>query len=238
MDDLHEREIGVDPVDAYEVEAERMADRFVSHPMPDTKPGEHVQAGITRSPVAVQLFSKGTAVSYARKWALGTNPAYGDRFDNDCTNFVSQTMEAGGWSQIVGADRCDDRKKDSVWWFKRDGCPRRILSNIHASHTWGGADNFFRFLKVSGRGTSVSNVSDLEEGDVLQRDHGDGTIHHTTVVTRRGDADAEIGGSTTRIRQMWLSYHTNDNLDRPFWGKGGFHETSEPGWKYHGWKIS
>ena len=45
-----------------------------------------------------------------------------------------------------------------------------------------------------------------------------------------------VGGKS--INQVWLSYHTNDTLDRPFFGPGGFHETTAPGWKYHGWIIT
>ena len=44
-------------------------------------------------------FDREAAAAYARKWATGTNPNY-PRFDNDCTNFVSQVMLAGGWPML------------------------------------------------------------------------------------------------------------------------------------------
>jgi hypothetical protein len=42
-------------------------------------------------------YDRESAVQYARRWALGRNPAYYD-FENiggDCTNFVSQCLYAG-----------------------------------------------------------------------------------------------------------------------------------------------
>ena len=42
-------------------------------------------------------YNRDAAVAYARKWALGRNPAYYDFQDvgGDCTNFASQCIYAG-----------------------------------------------------------------------------------------------------------------------------------------------
>lgn len=219
--------------DRYEREAEAVADR-VSLGIPSSRAGEpNLSSAPSADVIAVQCFSGSSAASYARSWATKTNPAY-LRFGDDCTNFISQAMEAGGWSYLFGSDVCDDRKKDSVWWFKKDGCERTFLPNVNASFTWGGAHNFYHFAGGSGRATAAANVTDLEEGDVLQRDHGDGHIHHSMVVTKKG-VDT-IDGKPNMI-QIWLSYHTNDTLDRKFWGAGNILDTTPDGWKYFGWKI-
>jgi hypothetical protein len=221
-----------EPGDIYEQEAEQTADRVAARPEAPIKQSM-APAGAPAEIGAVQMFSRSNAVSYAKLWAKATNPLYGRFPDNDCTSFVSQAMQAGGWSFLWGSDVCDDRKKDSVWWFKADGCTRWWRSNVNASHTWGGAENFRQFVNSSGRGTPAANVYDLEPGDVLQRDHGDGTIHHSMVVTGKGTDT--VGG--TNIVQLLVSYHTNDTLDRKFWGPGGFHETTTSGWNYFAWKI-
>jgi hypothetical protein len=185
----------------------------------------------------IQLFTGSAAASYARTWASSTNPAYG-RFSNDCTNFVSQAMEAGGWSMITGSSYCDDRKKDSVWWFNPGGCTYTAcpwswcptVKSVNASYTWGGAQNFFDFVRTSGRGTAASKVRDLDVGDVLQMDFsGGGHIGHTMIVTNKTSSN------------LYLSYHTSDHLDEPFWPEGTktgiLGRNPDPPTKYYGWKM-
>jgi hypothetical protein len=224
------------PGDSYEQEAAQMANRFTARRTAASPVSTAVAA--RGDGIAVQLFSGSSAATYAKTWALKDNPAYAmsdgsPRFGDDCTNFVSQSMEAGGWTYQWGSGACADRKADSVWWFTRRGCKRPIISDIDASFTWGGADNFKRFLSGSGRGAAAAHVYDLEPGDVLQRDHGDGVMHHSMVVTSKGTDT--VGG--TLINQIWVSYHTNDTLERNFWGPGGFHVTTKSGWNYWAWKI-
>jgi hypothetical protein len=220
-----------EPGDVYEQEAERMADRISAKPDFVAERKSATAGGASAG--ALQLFSGTAAAAYAKKWALSTNPTY-LRFDDDCTNFVSQSMKAGGWTYIFGSDVCDERKSDSVWWFEKDKCYRPVISNVHASFTWGGAQNFFKFVSGSGRATGPGGkISDLEPGDVLQRDHGDGKMHHSMVVTKKGTTT--IDGND--IVQIWLSYHTNDTEDRAFWGPKGILEDTTPGWKYFAWKI-
>jgi hypothetical protein len=222
--------------DQYEVEADHVAERINQtwptqaptaaprpiHAMPLPAPPV-----INRS--AIQLFSGSAAAAYAKKWATSTNSAYG-RFDNDCTNFASQAMEAGGWGMIFGSNICDKRKDDDVWWYLKDGCSRWYWSNVDASYTWGGAENFYQFMKTSGRGTAASRVMDLGEGDVLQMDfNGTGHRGHTMVVTKK---------TTTNL---FLSYHTSDHLDEPFYADGAnpgiLARYPDPPTKYYAWKI-
>ena len=228
--------------DEYEREADRKADEILSqkHPAmsraihPDSQPSEAPPGCVKSNGRAIQLFSGSAAAGYARKWALSTNSAYG-RFGNDCTNFASQSMEAGGWSMLTGS-YCDDRKKDSVWWFKPGGCTYGLcpwswcpdVKTINASYTWGGAHNFFNFIIASGRGTSATKVSDLVEGDVLQMDFGGrGQIGHTMVATKKTPTN------------LYFSYHTSDHLDEPFWPDGskkGILDRNKTA-TYYGWRI-
>ena len=43
-------------------------------------------------------YNREAAVAYAKKWALGRNPAYKDYelLGGDCTNYISQSLHAGG----------------------------------------------------------------------------------------------------------------------------------------------
>lgn len=222
--------------DQYEVEADHVAERInqtwltqatAAAPRPTRATPLPTPPVINRS--AIQLFSGSKAAAYAKKWATSTNPAYG-RFDNDCTNFASQAMEAGGWTMLFGSDICDKRKDDDVWWYLKDGCSRWYWSNVDASYTWGGAENFFQFVKTSGRATAATRVMDLGEGDVLQMDfHGTGHRGHTMVVTRK------------TATNLFLSYHTSDHLDEPFYADGTnpgiYSRYPDPPTKYYAWKM-
>ncbi|MEM6469865.1 MAG: amidase domain-containing protein [Planctomycetota bacterium] len=138
-------------------------------------------------------FDHGKAAAYARKYALNYNTAY-HAFDNDCTNFVSQAMLAGGW-QMTGPREFRARQRDDVWWYGGAWFTR-------ASYTWGGAQNFYNFVRVSGRGYLVDDSERLSFGDVVQMRSG-GVVYHTMVVTGKEDGD------------LLLSYHTSDHLDEP-----------------------
>ena len=41
-------------------------------------------------------YDRDAAAAYADRWALGNNPRYWSSPDNDCANFVSQCLAAGG----------------------------------------------------------------------------------------------------------------------------------------------
>jgi hypothetical protein len=156
-------------------------------------------------------YSRSAAAAYARTWAMTDNPAYGRIEPNDCTNFVSQALLAGGWKMAGGS--CDDRKDNTAWWFKPMDCRwvggRPWTTQVKASFTWGGAQNLYWFMKESGRGADVSDPMDLEIGDVLQMDMGPGhynagRIGHSMIVTDKSATD------------LFLSYHEDHHLDEPW----------------------
>jgi hypothetical protein len=204
--------------DRYETEAEKNAERFVRGDQAELEGtgGASSSLGVVE---ALQLYSGSDASDYARKWALKTNPAY-PRDGNDCTNFVSQAVLAGGWTTVGGS--CDDRKSDSAWWYGDSQC---WYPYVHRSYTWGGAQNFYNFVNGSGRAAAAAKVSDLDVGDVLQVAHS-GHVGHSTIVTGKTAAN------------LLVSYHTNDTLDSPVWGPGGFLEKeSNPANTFFAWKL-
>ena len=230
--------------DRYEREADHSADRLISglqkagvpHTALPNASLAHRQLAPSNTSIgaAIQTYSGTAAASYATKWWSSTNSTYG-RFSNDCTNFVSQALLAGGWKMATGSSYCGNRKSNDVWWFKQDGCDRTWpIPNVNASHTWGGAQNFYQFVKASGRGSRAKSVSDLNVGDVLQADwDNNGNISHTMIVTKSTPTNT------------YLTYHTSDHLDEPFWADGrntgilGRNPTASKGGKsvYYGWKM-
>jgi hypothetical protein len=49
------------------------------------------------------IYDRAAAVAYADRWALGTNPVYWHSRTDDCANFVSQCVAAGGLRAFDGA---------------------------------------------------------------------------------------------------------------------------------------
>ncbi len=146
-------------------------------------------------------YNRSAAVTYAKTWALATNSVYG-RMGNDCTNFVSQALHAGGWP-MVGTRNFLDRAKNDQWWFGGS-----MLTQ--ASYTWGGAQNLYNFISRSGRGRVEfeagaechEKMSNIKLGDVVQMKDAGGHVYHTMMVTGLVVGD------------LLLSYHTSDHLDK------------------------
>lgn len=136
---------------------------------------------------ALGLFNKSAAAAYARQWARTNNPAYVKQ-SNDCTNFVSQCMKAGGWSYVMDVS--------PLPWF--------YVSWPRPSWAWVNAHNFWWFTSGRPRGALVSRQSTLVPGDVVQFDwDANGQIDHTMVVTSKDGAG-----------NIYLSGHTDFTLDK------------------------
>ncbi|UNO38518.1 amidase domain-containing protein [Streptomyces sp. MST-110588] len=139
-------------------------------------------------------------VDFAVKYATaGDNVPY-ERDENDCTNFVSQALAAGGWKEVPGWYR-----SDSAWWYNHNWWP---IPDNH-SWTWGGAPNWQRFARDrSHRVYELDRPGALGLADVVQFEiHGyskPGEPGHTMMVT-----------SFTGDWMPKMSYHTTDTLNKP-----------------------
>ena len=116
------------------------------------------------------------AAAYAYNYAFSNNSSY-RRFDNDCTNFVSQAMREGGgfWFKRFGRDY----KNWGFWWYDPSGS-----QNKGQTRTWTQARALEYFIWNSGRGYNTTSICDLDYGDVLVVDwEGDGDIDHAMIVS-------------------------------------------------------
>lgn len=142
------------------------------------------------------------AVAYAHKWTEEgkklTNPNY-NRYDSDCTNFISQVLAENGVAQVQGP-----RKDDSSWYYEWGLIAR-------PSYTWAGAHNFYMHLRdYSSNIKRVTSTADLKVGNIISFDtnSNDDTFHigHTVVITKKE------GNSWDKI---YLTYHSTDRVDYP-----------------------
>ncbi|MEU9451650.1 amidase domain-containing protein [Streptomyces sp. NPDC048277] len=141
------------------------------------------RAAITRNPVAVPKNLTGgtydyTAMAaYAEKYVYNYNPDYpnynGHADGGDCTNFVSQSLKAGGWKHVPGY------VYDYTKWFGN--------ADIQ-SDSFVGVNEWSWFAQNSKRTTPLANVYQAEVGDVIQMDFDrDGAKDHTMIVTYKAN---------------------------------------------------
>ncbi len=143
------------------------------------------------------------AVSYARQWVSDTqtlrNPNY-VYFNKDCTNFVSQSLRAGGWRNTAIGPATSD-----LYWY-------HVPSSQQSSQTWKVANALHRRFSQGYEGWTGGKIlpymtSQINYGDIVFADwNSDGYIDHSMIVTgfrRKSDGTLEPR----------LSYHSTDRKD-------------------------
>lgn len=141
------------------------------------------------------MYDRQKAVDYARRWAMGRNPAYYDytNIGGDCTNFASQVLYAG-YGQM--------NYKQTFGWYYIDANRK--------SPSWTGVNELYNFL-ITNRGAGPKavevSIDEVQPGDLVQFDFGgDGRFDHTPVIVDTGMFTADT---------MLVAAHTIDSIDRP-----------------------
>lgn len=134
------------------------------------------------------------AVQYAERWWNSYNPAY-KKFENDCTNFISQCLHTGG------APMRGYPNRSSGWW----------LRNNNWSYSWSIAHSLRLYLANSNSGLRAQEVSSPDQlllGDVICYDfEGDGRFNHNTIVTGKDAFGMPlVNAHTYNSRQRYWAY--------------------------------
>jgi RHS repeat-associated protein len=164
-------------------------------------------------------YDRKKAVEYARKYALSPNDAeyhvYTGNGGEDCTNFISQSLKAGGWTTT------------SVWNSKSrrgPGGPIGVVRHFPDSAAWSIANVFYNTWRNSDRAQEQKTFDGLELGDIIAADWGpnpDGRVSHNMIITG------------FRGKDPLLSYHSTNVLDRSF----AEIQQENPGTTYHYLKL-
>ncbi|MGX9706399.1 Putative amidase domain-containing protein [Laceyella tengchongensis] len=132
-------------------------------------------------------YDRARAVKYAETFWSRPNPYY-KAFADDCTNFVSQCLRAGGLPMARG------------WWYRRGR-----NGQASWSHSWAVAHSLCLFLKrggPTGRTREVGDVGQLQLGDVICYDwEGDGRWNHNTIITAFAEDGSPLVNARTISRQ-------------------------------------
>lgn len=167
-----------------------------------------VMIAMTTASTVAGSYDRNKARDYALKYAENPNPAY-RYFEYDCTNFVSQALFTGGWTEVGKYAYYSD----DAWYY--DGGTRPWYSN-----SWAVADSLYRYLgRHPERATPMSVMfkkpwnSYFEVGDIIQIDEfdsagnwgSDGRIDHSMIVTEVNDNDMFVSYHTTNTKRKSLN---------------------------------
>lgn len=131
------------------------------------------------------------AVQYAEIWWNSYNQKY-PHFANDCTNYISQCLQAGGFPLE------QTNSKTKGWWCKKK----------QWSYSWAVSHSLQLYLSGSPLTRIVDSVEMLFYGDLIFYDfEGDGRFNHTTIITGK-DAEGTplVNAHSTNSRQRYWDY--------------------------------
>lgn len=138
------------------------------------------------------VYDRREAVRYAEQWWNSYNPAY-EKFNDDCTNFISQCLHAGG----IPMTGYPNRTKG--WWMR----------NNLWSYSWSVANAFRLYLQNNkSRFVERNSPQELLLGDIICYDfEGDGKFNHNTIIVAK-DANGMplVNAHSTNSRMRYWSY--------------------------------
>ncbi|WP_432115010.1 amidase domain-containing protein [Streptomyces sp. S1] len=136
---------------------------------------------------ALAGYDYGAMAKYAEKYWKNYNPSYRtfNGVGGDCTNFISQSLRAGGWKNDTGW-----YKSYENWWY----------NSANQTWSWTGVDYWASFARHSKRAYNLTNVYHMGVGDILQMDfNGNGSKDHSMITTYRSSSGVP-----------YLTYHSNN----------------------------
>ncbi|MEH7381467.1 amidase domain-containing protein [Bacillus sp. JJ1533] len=140
-------------------------------------------------------YNRLAAVQYAERWWNDYNPKY-KKFTDNCTNFISQCLHAGGAPMYGYPNR------SKGWW----------MQNNNWSYSWSVANSLRWYLSGSKRGLQAKEVSSPKElilGDIICYDfEGDGRFNHNTIVVAKDiEGNPLVNAQSQNSRMRYWSYY-------------------------------
>ncbi|MEU8983971.1 amidase domain-containing protein [Streptomyces sp. NPDC048309] len=178
--------------------------RQVNQPVTSTPLGKTTMAAVdapraaTSYPAAANpkkltgaAYDYAAMATYAEKYWKNYNPAY-RKFNSaggDCTNYLSQSLKAGGWKQVTSSG-----EEYGTWSY----------GTSTQTDTWVGVNEWSWFTQTAKRSKPLANVYQMAVGDVMQMDFNkDGSKDHSMITSYRSSSGIP-----------YLTYHDTDTYRR------------------------
>lgn len=139
-------------------------------------------------------YNRISACEYAKKWALKRNPQYYNynSLGGDCTNFISQCIFAG--SKVM------NYSKQNGWYY---------IDGNRKSPSWTGVEFLYNFLitnKSVGPFGKISNINEIQNGDIAQLSFDGNTYSHSLII---------LDINQRNLNQIYIASHTYDSYYKP-----------------------
>ncbi|MDO4384019.1 MAG: amidase domain-containing protein [Eubacteriales bacterium] len=159
---------------------------------------------------AANKYSDSNAVKYAKKWAKKRNPRY-KSYSSDCTNFVSQCVNAGGKKMNTPKSIPEGVKSSTNYWYSlryQEWHANNYIYRWRETTSFIRVSDFFTYWEKKGiKKANYSSKTKLQNGvavgDVVQLKNGNGKWFHTIIIT---------GGSKGNRKYCG---HSSNRLDEP-----------------------
>lgn len=148
--------------------------------------------------LVIKPYLRERAVSYARKYAFGQNPIFGNfrGIGGNCTNFVSQSIYAGS---------CVMNYTPTFGWY--------YVSLEDRSPSWTGVQFFYNFM-VDNKGVGPygkeATLDEVEIGDVIQLGNNQDGFYHTLLIVGFEGEDPLVAAQTDDAYARPLSTYSYD----------------------------
>jgi len=195
------------PDGTWKLSGERSTDkgpRQVNEPVTGTTPRKTTMAAVDAPRAATtypapanpktltgSTYDYAAMATYAEKYWKNYNTAY-RKFNSvggDCTNYLSQSLNAGGWKQVSSSS-----EEYGTWSY----------GTSTQTDTWVGVNEWSWFTQTAKRTTALANVYQMDVGDVMQMDFDkDGSKDHSMITSYRSSSGVP-----------YLTYHDTDTYRR------------------------
>jgi Concanavalin A-like lectin/glucanases superfamily/Putative amidase domain len=203
------------------------ANSFDVHPFSDDPEDEELCAGTGENPC--HRYNGFRASTYAQEWSLNGQTDAEARVNHnhkfryfggeggDCTNFVSQSLHAGGmlYMRASGLDSPDAYEGENnvsayhhgqgAWWsiYENQEFLKPGEINYDYTRAWAGADGLYEHLAEYHLGHILDPDEHVERGDIVfwseEEDLSTKYIHHSQIVTK-------INGEGVWVAQHSINY--------------------------------
>lgn len=144
------------------------------------------------------------AANYAKKWAKARNDAY-DNYSNDCTNFISQALYAGGIPMRKPSTIKHGITETTDYWFSKKhkftGSTGRVTYEYDVATSWIRVKDFYKYASAHGATViKYDKISQLQNnaklGDIVQLKNDSGW-YHSIIITGGGKGHKTYCGHTS-----------------------------------------
>ncbi|PEA54997.1 hypothetical protein CON64_09940 [Bacillus pseudomycoides] len=153
------------------------------------------------------------ALDYVNNWWDKRNPDYAKWDPNDCMNYVSQILKAGGIEEKAPSyikPSGIDTNKD-YWYSKKHGD-----NTFTESSTWINVEDFYNFWSKTQRvimPNELDIMRDVEVGDVIQlQKKSGGRYYHAMFVVNKDSETVYLTGHTNDRKALDIRKIQGDNF--------------------------